>query len=43
MEYATENISNHLFVSRYQLYLPEKEKLQAALSKLLMEDENTKK
>ena len=42
MEYATENISNQLFVSRYQLYLPEKERLQAALSRLLAENENRK-
>jgi predicted nuclease of restriction endonuclease-like (RecB) superfamily len=37
MEYATENISNQLFVSKYQLYLPEKEKLEAELNKLLEE------
>ncbi len=35
MEYATENISNQLFVSKYQLYLPEKEKLEAELNKIL--------
>ncbi len=39
MEYAMENISNQLFVSKYQLYLPEKEKLEAELSKLLETDE----
>jgi predicted nuclease of restriction endonuclease-like (RecB) superfamily len=35
IEYATENISNQLFVSKYQLYLPEKEKLEAELNKIL--------
>jgi len=38
MEYAIENISNQLFVSKYQLYLPEKEKLVAELNKLLEND-----
>ena len=28
VEYATQNISNQLFVSRYQLYLPNKEQLE---------------
>ena len=35
MEYAMENISNQLFASRYQLYLPDKETIEAELSKLL--------
>ncbi|MBU1822619.1 MAG: DUF1016 family protein [Bacteroidetes bacterium] len=35
VEYATENISNQLFVSKYQLYLPDKEKLAKELEKLL--------
>ena len=35
VEYATENISNQLFVSKYQLYLPDKNKLAMALNKLL--------
>lgn len=38
IEYATEHISNQLFVSKYQLYLPEKDKLQTALNKLLKEE-----
>ncbi|PIQ22580.1 MAG: hypothetical protein COW65_02375 [Cytophagales bacterium CG18_big_fil_WC_8_21_14_2_50_42_9] len=38
VEYATENISNHLFVSKYQLYLPDKALLSAELEKLLEED-----
>lgn len=40
VEYATENISNQLFVSKYQLYLPEKEKLAAELEKLLDKEDN---
>lgn len=28
VEYATQNISNQLFVSRYQLYLPDREQLE---------------
>ena len=35
VEYATQNINNQLFVSKYQLYLPEKEKLIAELNKIL--------
>lgn len=35
VEYATENIKNKLFVSKYQLYLPKKEKLIEALNKIL--------
>lgn len=39
VEYATENISNQLFVSKYQLYLPEKAQLSAELEKLLEGEE----
>lgn len=35
VEYATENISNQLFVSKYQLYLPDKNELQRQLEVLL--------
>ena len=35
VEYATENIANQLFVSKYQLYLPNKKQLQKELEKLL--------
>lgn len=35
VEYATDNISNQLFVSKYQLYLPDKQELETELSKLL--------
>ncbi len=37
MEYATENIDNQLFVSKYQLYLPNKEELEKELSNILEE------
>lgn len=35
IEYATENISNQLFVSKYQLYLPDKKMLTRELEKSL--------
>jgi predicted nuclease of restriction endonuclease-like (RecB) superfamily len=35
VEYATEHISNQLFVSKYQLYLPDKTRLAAELERLL--------
>jgi hypothetical protein len=35
VEYATDNITNQLFVSKYQLYLPDKKQLQYELEKLL--------
>lgn len=35
IEYATQGISNQLFVSRYQLYLPDKKQLQEELRKLM--------
>ena len=35
MEYALQGIDNHLFAARYQLYLPNREELQAQLSLLL--------
>lgn len=37
IEYATENISNKLFVSKYQLYLPDKEVLEEELKNILYE------
>jgi predicted nuclease of restriction endonuclease-like (RecB) superfamily len=37
VEYATEGISNQLFVSKYQLYLPDKKELEDQLSKLFIE------
>ena len=35
VEYALGSISNKLFVSKYQLYLPKKEELEAEVKKLL--------
>lgn len=35
IEYATENIGNQLFISKYQLYLPDKKQLENELNKLL--------
>jgi hypothetical protein len=37
VEYATGGISNQLFVSRYQLYLPDVEVLKQELRRLLDE------
>ena len=39
VEYATGSISNQLFVSKYQLYLPDVELLRAQLQRLLDEQE----
>jgi len=39
MEYALQGIDNQLFTARYQLYLPNREELQAQLDLLL---DNTK-
>ncbi len=38
MEYAMENSTNNLFVSRYQLYLPQREELERELQDLLSKD-----
>ncbi|MBA4301912.1 MAG: hypothetical protein C0433_17690 [Cyclobacterium sp.] len=35
VEYATESISNQLFISKYQLYLPDKRQLENELNKVL--------
>ena len=35
MQYALEGISNQLFVSRYQLYLPSREQLEKEINKIL--------
>ena len=37
MEYALQGISNQLFASKYQLYLPDREQLQSKLRQLLGE------
>lgn len=39
VEYATGGISNQLFVSRYQLYLPDVEVLKQELRRLLDESD----
>ena len=39
VEYATGGISNKIFVSKYQLYLPDKEQLLEKLHNILDEDE----
>lgn len=41
MEYAMNNISNQLFVSRYQLYLPDRDLLEAQLKRLLENEQFT--
>jgi hypothetical protein len=38
VEYATESISNQLFISKYQFYLPDKKQLANELNKLLDDD-----
>ncbi len=40
MEYATQGLENTLFVSKYQLYLPNREQLQNELEILLEKEEN---
>ena len=40
VKYAMHNISSQLFVSQYQLYLPNREELKALIEKQLNEDEN---
>ena len=41
VEYALENIGNQLFVSKYQLYLPDKRELVNELNRLMNKyDEN---
>lgn len=38
VKYATQNISNQLFVSRYQLYLPNKEQLEQEVRRFLRKE-----
>lgn len=38
VKYATQNISNQLFVSRYQLYLPDKEQLENEIRRFIRSD-----
>lgn len=39
MQYALQNISNQVFVSRYQLYLPEREQLEAEFARFINDQE----
>ena len=38
VKYATQNISNQLFVSRYQLYLPDKDQLENEIRRFIDAD-----
>ena len=38
VEYATYNMDTNLFVSKYELYLPNKEELKKLVDKILNED-----
>ena len=38
VKYATQNISNQLFVSRYQLYLPDKDQLENEIRRFMDAD-----
>ncbi len=39
MQYALQNITNQLFVSRYQLYLPDREQLEAEFRRFMSDEE----
>jgi len=43
VEYATESISNQLFISKYQLYLPNKTQLEKELNRVFEEDDDSNK
>lgn len=38
VEYATYNMGNNLFVSKYELYLPNKEELKKLIDEIINED-----
>lgn len=38
VQFATEGITNKIFVSRYQLYLPDKEQLRRELARAIEEE-----
>jgi predicted nuclease of restriction endonuclease-like (RecB) superfamily len=42
VQYAMHNISSQLFISKYQLYLPNREELQALIEKQLLNDKEDK-
>ena len=39
MQYALQNITNQVFVSRYQLYFPNREQLEAEFRRFMGSDE----
>lgn len=39
VEYATYNMDSNLFVSKYELYLPNKEELKKLVDKIISEEE----
>lgn len=41
MQYALQNISNQVFVSRYQLYLPNREQLDAEFRRYMGKQQST--
>lgn len=43
MQYALQNISNQVFTSRYQLYLPDREQLEAELQRFMNADNGAQK
>ena len=40
VEYATGGMTNQLFISKYQVYLPDKTVLEEAVRKILETDDN---
>ena len=42
VQYALQGISNQIFVSRYQLYLPEREQLEAEFRRFMEDSESNK-
>ena len=40
MQYALQGISNQVFVSRYQLYLPQREQLEAEFKRFMESADN---
>ena len=41
MHYALQNITNQVFVSRYQLYLPNREQLESEFRRFMRSEEET--
>ena len=41
MQYALQNISNQILVSRYQLYLPDREQLEAEFQLFLSDEQGS--